>query len=98
MTPQARVLSERAFSLPAKSMRCGNAWRVQPFVWVNLEEDSMQKFLGLTAVAFLGAAVCLSAAGSTPAAAVEQAGVTQELSAACRTVTTYRWSNGRRVA
>lgn len=58
----------------------------------------MHKVLGLTTVAFLGAAACLSAAGSTPAAASEQAGVTQELSAMCRTVTTHRWSNGRRIA
>jgi hypothetical protein len=60
----------------------------------------MTKFLRFTTAAFIGAAACLTAAGATPAAAApaEQAGVTQELSAVCRTVTTYRWSNGRRIA
>jgi hypothetical protein len=59
----------------------------------------MTKFLRFTTVAFIGAAACLTAASTTPAAAAaEQAGVTQELSAVCRTVTTYRWSNGRRIA
>jgi len=58
----------------------------------------MHKVLGLTTVAFLGAAACLTVAGTTPAAAVEQAGLTQELSAACKIVKTYRWNNGHRVA
>src|SRR5688572_23947682 len=41
---------------------------------------------------------CGSAFAATPASAAQQDGLTQELSAACRTVVTTRWSNGRRIS
>ena len=48
-------------------------------------------------------AVALLACGSAfaqgaPVSAALQEGLTQELSAACRTVVTTRWSNGRRIS
>ncbi len=57
----------------------------------------MTNLTRITAVAFLAAAAWAGASSFTPAAAAPQEGLTQELSAACRTVVSTRWSNGRRV-
>ena len=57
----------------------------------------MTNFTRITAVAVFAAAAWAGASSFTPAAAAPQEGVTQELSAACRTVVSTRWSNGRRV-
>jgi hypothetical protein len=57
----------------------------------------MTSLTRITAVAAFAAAAWAGAASFTPAAAAPQQGLTQELSAACRTVTSTRWSNGRRV-
>jgi hypothetical protein len=57
----------------------------------------MTNFTRITAVAVFAAAAWAGASSFTPAAAAPQVGVTQELSAACRTVVSSRWSNGRRV-
>jgi hypothetical protein len=58
----------------------------------------MSRLSRFAAIVFLGTAACASAASADPAPASGQTGITQELSAACRTVVTYRWSNGRRIA
>jgi hypothetical protein len=51
------------------------------------------------AAALAGALLtCVPAFAQSPAAAAPHDGLTQELSAACRTVVTTRWSNGRRVS
>jgi hypothetical protein len=57
----------------------------------------MTNFTRITAVAAFAAAAWAGASSFTPAAAAPQAGLTQELSAACRTVVSTRWSGGRRV-
>ncbi len=57
----------------------------------------MTNFTRITAVAVFAAAAWAGASSFTPAAAAPQEGLTQELSAACRTVVSSRWSNGRRV-
>ena len=57
----------------------------------------MTNFTRITAVAVFAAAAWAGASSFTPAAAAPQEGLTQELSAACRTVTSTRWNNGRRV-
>ena len=57
----------------------------------------MTNLTRITAVAFLAAAAWAGASSFTPAAAAPQEGLTQEFSAACRTVATTRWSNGRRI-
>jgi len=59
----------------------------------------MTNLTRITAVAVFAAAAWAGASSFTPAAAAPQAqeGLTQELSAACRTVTSTRWSNGRRI-
>jgi hypothetical protein len=57
----------------------------------------MTNFTRITAVAVFAAAAWAGASSFTPAAAAPQEGLTQELSAACRTVVSTRWSNGRRV-
>ncbi len=58
----------------------------------------MTSLTRITAVAVFAAAAWAGASSFTPAAAAPlQDGLTQELSAACRTVTSTRWSNGRRV-
>jgi hypothetical protein len=57
----------------------------------------MNTLLRSAGVAAVAAAAWMATAAATPASASPQAGVTQELSAACRTVVTHRWSGGRRV-
>ena len=57
----------------------------------------MTNLTRITAVAVFAAAAWAGASSFTPAAAAPQEGLTQELSAACRTVTSTRWSYGRRV-
>ena len=58
----------------------------------------MTNLTRITAVAVFAAAAWAGASSFTPAAAAPlQEGLTQELSAACRTVTSTRWNNGRRV-
>jgi Ni/Co efflux regulator RcnB len=57
----------------------------------------MTSLTRITAVAVFAAAAWAGASSFTPAAAAPQEGLTQELSAACRTVVSSRWSNGRRV-
>ena len=61
----------------------------------------MTNLTRITAVAVFAAAAWAGAASFTPAAAAPQEGLkeglTQEFSAACRTVTSTRWSAGRRV-
>ena len=57
----------------------------------------MTNLTRITAVAVFAAAAWAGASSFTPAAAAPQEGLTQELSAACRTVVSTRWSNGRRV-
>ena len=57
----------------------------------------MTNFARITAVAVFAAAAWASTSSFTPAAAAPQVGLTQEFSAACRTVVSTRWSNGRRV-
>ena len=57
----------------------------------------MANLIRTAAIAAIGAAAWAGAASFTPAAAAPQEGLTQELSAACRTVTTSRWYNGRRI-
>lgn len=57
----------------------------------------MTNLTRIAAVAVFTVAAWAGAASFTPAAAAPQEGLTQELSAACRTVITTRWSNGRRV-
>ena len=61
------------------------------------QEDHMTNLTRITAVAVFAAAAWAGASSFTPAAAAPQEGLTQELSAACRTVVSTRWSNGRRV-
>ena len=56
----------------------------------------MNTLLRSAGVAAVAAAAWMTTAATTPASASPQ-GLTQELSAACRTVVTTRWSNGRRV-
>ena len=58
----------------------------------------MTNLIRMTAVAAFAAAAWAGAGAFTPAAAAPQEGLTQDLSAACRTVVTTRWSNGRRVS
>jgi hypothetical protein len=50
------------------------------------------------AVALLVCGPALAQQTATPVSAAQQEGLTQELSAACRTVVTTRWSNGRRIS
>ena len=57
----------------------------------------MTNFTRITAVAVFAAAAWAGASSFTPAAAAPHEGLTQELSAACRTVVSTRWSGGRRV-
>ena len=57
----------------------------------------MTNLTRIAAVAVLAAAAWAGASSFTPAAAAPQQGLTQELSAACRTVVSTRYSNGRRV-
>ena len=57
----------------------------------------MANLIRTAAIAAIGAAAWAGAASFTPAAAAPQEGLTQDFSAACRTVSTTRWSNGRRV-
>ena len=57
----------------------------------------MRTLTRITAVAVFAAVAWAGASSFTPAAAAPQEGLTQELSAACRTVTSTRWHNGRRV-
>jgi hypothetical protein len=62
------------------------------------KEAWMSKLVQLSTIAFLGAAAFIGAATVTPtAAAAGQSGLTQELSAACRTVVTHTWRHGRRI-
>ena len=57
----------------------------------------MTNLTRITALAVFAVAAWAGAASFTPAAAAPQEGLTQELSAACRTVISTRWSNGRRI-
>ena len=57
----------------------------------------MTSLTRITAVAVFAAAAWAGASSFTPAAAAPQEGLTQEFSAACRTVVSTRWSHGRRV-
>jgi hypothetical protein len=57
----------------------------------------MANLIRTAAIAAIATAAWAGAASFTPASAAPQEGLTQELSAACRTVTTSRWHNGRRV-
>ena len=57
----------------------------------------MTRLSRITAVAVFAAAAWAGASSFTPAAATPLEGLAQELSAACRTVVSTRWSNGRRV-
>ena len=57
----------------------------------------MTSFTRITAIAVFAAAAWAGASSFTPAAAAPQEGLTQEFSAACRTVVSTRWSHGRRV-
>ena len=58
----------------------------------------MTNLTRITAVAVFAAAAWAGASSFTPAAAAPlQEGLTQEFSAACRTVVSTRWSAGRRV-
>jgi hypothetical protein len=50
------------------------------------------------AVALLACGSAFAQGEATPVSAAPQDGLTQELSAACRTVVTTRWSNGRRIS
>lgn len=58
----------------------------------------MTNLIRMGAIAAVAATAWAGAASLTPAAAGPQEGLTQDLSAACRTVVTTRWSNGRRVS
>jgi hypothetical protein len=58
----------------------------------------MNMLLRSAGVAAVAAAAWMTTAAPTPATASPQEALTQELSARCRTVVTYRWSYGRRVA
>ena len=57
----------------------------------------MTNLTRITAVAIFATAAWAGASSFTPAAAAPPEGLTQELSAACRTVVSTRWSGGRRV-
>jgi len=57
----------------------------------------MTSFNRITAIAVFAAAAWAGASSFTPAAAAPQEGLTQELSAACRTVVSSHWNNGRRI-
>jgi hypothetical protein len=57
----------------------------------------MTNLTRITAVAAFAVAAWAGAASFTPAAAAPQEGLTQELSAACRTVISSRWYHGRRI-
>ena len=57
----------------------------------------MANLIRTAAIAAIGAAAWAGAASFTPAAAAPLEGLTQDLSAACRTVVTTRWNAGRKV-
>src|SRR6186997_2600843 len=79
------------------AMRCGNAKPLGALCGVHEEEDHMANLIRTAAIAAIGAAAWAGAASFTPAAAAPLEGLTQDLSAACRTVVTTRWNAGRKV-